>query len=173
MRRILGIDPGLRATGFGVIDRGERLRYVASGTIRSPEGLLPDRLKVLLLGIQQVIAEYQPQEVAIEQVFVNINPQSTLLLGQARGVVMAGALLAGLPVHEYTALQIKQSVVGHGHAAKEQVQMMVKQLLAIQGEIKPDAADGLACAICHVQHVNPAFAGLATRGLKVRRGRWA
>ena len=125
--RILGIDPGLRVTGFGVIERhGNRLVYVASGCIRSNDRqLLPERIATLFSGIGEVIATYAPDQAAVEKVFVNVNPQSTLLLGQARGAALSALVHAGLPVAEYTALQIKQAVVGQGKAAKEQVQHMV------------------------------------------------
>lgn len=148
--RILGIDPGLRITGFGVLDKvGQKLTYVASGCIRTPEGELPIRLKSILEGLSEVIAMHEPMEVAVEKVFVNVNPQSTLLLGQARGAAICAAVWRNLPVAEYTALQVKQSVVGQGHAAKEQVQDMVKRLLNLAASPQADAADALACAICH------------------------
>jgi crossover junction endodeoxyribonuclease RuvC len=137
-------------TGFGVIESsGNSLRYVTSGCVKSGAGELAERLKVILDGLKVVIAEHGPAEVAVEKVFVNANPQSTLALGQARGTAICAAVLAGLPVAEYTALQVKQAVVGHGHAAKDQVQAMVKRLLALQGSPAADAADALACAICH------------------------
>ena len=126
-----------------------RLRYVTSGCVKSGPGGLAARLKVILEGLNDVIAAHAPLEVAVEKVFVNSNPQSTLALGQARGTAICAAVLAGLPVAEYTALQVKQAVVGHGHAAKEQVQHMVKRLLALEGDPTADAADALACAICH------------------------
>ncbi len=148
--KILGIDPGLRITGFGVIEKqGNQLRYITSGCVKSGAGDLALRLKSILAGIAEVIAANRPQEVAIEKVFVNVNPQSTLLLGQARGTAICAAVIAGLPVAEYTALQVKQAVVGKGHAKKEQVQHMVRRLLALPGDPSPDAADALACAICH------------------------
>lgn len=169
--RILGIDPGLQATGFGVIEKtGERLAYVTSGTIRSGEGALPDRLKVILQGLEEIITTHAPQQVAIEQVFVNVNPQSTLLLGQARGAAISVAVLHDLPVAEYTALQVKQAVVGNGHAAKEQVQDMVRRLLGLPGNPRPDSADALACAICHA-HGGQGLGRLATAGFRVRGGR--
>ena len=116
--RILGIDPGLRSTGFGVIEQtGGKLRYITSGCVRSGEGELAVRLKVILDGMAEVIEANHPQEVAIEKVFVSVNPQSTLLLGQARGTAICAAVIAGLPVAEYTALQVKQAVVGNGHAS--------------------------------------------------------
>jgi crossover junction endodeoxyribonuclease RuvC len=168
--RILGIDPGLQVTGFGVIDQqGARLAYVASGCVRSGRGELATRLKVLLEGLAEVIGAHRPAQVAIEKVFVNVNPQSTLQLGQARGTAICAAVLAGLPVAEYTALQVKQAVVGKGHAKKEQVQQMVKRLLALPGVPGTDAADALACAICHAH--GGALGQLATTGLRMKRGR--
>jgi crossover junction endodeoxyribonuclease RuvC len=170
--RILGIDPGLRITGFGVIDKtGTKLSYVTSGCIKSPdvEGL-PERLKVILESLGEVIAMHCPTQVAVERVFVNVNPQSTLLLGQARGTAICAAVLAQLPVSEYTALQVKQAVVGNGHAKKEQVQEMVKRLLALPGHPGADAADALACAIAHA-HGGQGLGALATSGFRVRGGR--
>ena len=142
---------------------------MASGCVKSGEGDLATRLKAILEGLNEVIAAHAPLEVAVEKVFVNVNPQSTLALGQARGTAICAAVLAGLPVAEYTALQVKQSVVGNGHAAKEQVQHMVKRLLSLPGDPAPDAADALACAICHA-HGNRVGA-LSTRGLRMKRGR--
>ena len=169
--RILGIDPGLRVTGFGIIEKiGNRLCYVTSGCIKSGEGELPQRLSVILAGLGEVIGINQPHQVAIEKVFVNVNPQSTLLLGQARGAAICAAVLQGLPVAEYTALQVKQAVVGNGHAAKEQVQEMVKRLLKLPGVPSADAADALACAICHA-HGGQGMGLLATAGYRVRNGR--
>src|SRR5207244_4575850 len=137
-------------TGFGVITiEGGRLAYVACGCIRSGDGELPARLHVILTDLAAVISLHRPSEVAVENVFVNVNPQSTLLLGQARGAAICAAVLARLPVSEYTALQVKQSVVGQGHAGKEQVQEMVRRLLNIAARPGADAADALACAICH------------------------
>jgi crossover junction endodeoxyribonuclease RuvC len=168
--RILGIDPGLRVTGFGIIEQsGQNLAYIASGCIRSGEGELPQRLKVLLEGLQEVIASYRPQCAAIEQVFVNVNPKSTLLLGQARGVAICAAVSSALPVAEYTALQVKQAVVGTGQARKEQVQAMVRRLLQLPGDPSPDAADALACAICHA-HGGQGYGGVGL-GLRRRAGR--
>jgi crossover junction endodeoxyribonuclease RuvC len=141
---------------------GTRLRYVTSGCVRSGSGDLATRLKTILEGLNEVIAAHAPGEVAVEKVFVNVNPQSTLALGQARGTAICAAVLAGLPVAEYTALQVKQAVVGHGHAAKDQVQAMVKRLLALQGSPAADAADALACAICHAH-------GMGQRYRKGRR----
>lgn len=170
--RILGIDPGLRITGFGVIDKtGQKLAYVTSGCIKSnPQDSLPARLKTLLDGIGEVIATHRPDEAAVEKVFVNVNPQSTLLLGQARGAAIAALVLASLPVAEYTALQVKQAVVGHGKAAKEQVGHMVTRLLQLSGAPSTDAADALACAICHA-HGGQGLGNIATHGFRVRNGR--
>ena len=170
--RILGIDPGLRITGFGVIDKiGQKLAYVTSGCIKSNDkDSLPERLKTLLDGIGEVIALHRPHEAAVEKVFVNVNPQSTLLLGQARGAAISALVGAHLPVAEYTALQVKQAVVGHGKAAKEQVQAMVTRLLQLPGVPSADAADALACAICHA-HGGQGLGALATSGFRVRKGR--
>jgi len=170
--RILGIDPGLRSTGFGVIDiTGSTLSYVASGCIKSDAaGTLPQRIKTLLDGLVEIIAAYQPQQAAVEIVFVNVNPQSTLLLGQARGAAISALVTANLPVAEYTALQVKQAVVGHGKAAKEQVQQMVARLLNLPGIPSTDAADALACAIAHA-HGGQGMGALATLGKRVRGGR--
>jgi len=158
-------------TGFGVLDRaGPKLAYVTSGCIRVPGGELSARLKTILDGLNEVIASCRPEQVALEKVFVNVNPQTTLLLGQARGTAICAAVLHRLPVSEYTALQVKQAVVGNGHADKEQVQQMVKRLLDLDGEPSPDAADALACAICHA-HGGQGLGRLATAGYRVRRGR--
>ena len=174
--RILGIDPGLRATGYGVIEAaGNTLGYVASGTVRIPPGdELPIRLKAILDGLAEVIALYQPDIAVVEKVFVNTNPQSTLLLGQARGAAICALVLAGLPVSEYTALQIKQAVAGHGKAQKSAVQEMVRRLLKLSGTPSPDSADALAAAICHTNHagVKAAAGGqFARMGLKIKGGR--
>ena len=148
---------------------GARLAYVASGCVKSGAGDLAGRLKAILEGLNQVIAEHAPVEVAVEKVFVNANPQSTLALGQARGTAICAAVLAGLPVAEYTALQVKKSVVGNGHAAKDQVQHMVRQLLALPGAPAADAADALACAICHAHGARLGM--LETRNFRLKRGR--
>lgn len=169
--RILGIDPGLRVTGFGLIEKaGQRLRYVTSGCIRTPDAELPERIRTILEGLSQIIAENLPEHVAVEQVFVNVNPASTLLLGQARGAAICAAVTNRLPVSEYTALQVKQAVVGNGHARKEQVQEMVRRLLSLPGLPSADAADALACAICHA-HGGLGLGALPTRGFRLKRGR--
>lgn len=151
--RILGIDPGLQTTGFGIIDaHGQQLRYVASGTIRtrhlSTKELAP-RLKVLFEGIHEVITHYAVETAAIEIVFVNVNPQATLLLGQARGACLTALATKELDVAEYTALQMKQAITGYGKAAKEQVQEMVKRILSLSQAPSSDAADALGIAITH------------------------
>mgnify|MGYP001093541633 CR=1 FL=1 len=169
--RILGIDPGLIVTGFGVIDRSAgRLTYVTSGCIRTPEGELPRRLKCIFDSITRIILDHRPEQVAVEQVFVNVNPKSTLLLGQARGAAICAAVAQDLPLSEYTALQVKQAVVGNGHAQKAQVQEMVKRLLQLPGLPSADAADALACAICHA-HGGSGLGMLPTAGFRMRNGR--
>jgi len=170
--RILGIDPGLQRTGFGVVDAdGPRLRYVASGTIstlEAPRGDLPARLKLIFDGVQEVVRGYAPDCACAEIVFVNVNPQSTLLLGQARGAALAALVSGGLPVAEYTALQLKKAVVGHGLANKTQVQEMVRRLLALPGLPGPDAADALGLAITHA-HAGASLAALAGASPLARR----
>ncbi|MDP3671590.1 MAG: crossover junction endodeoxyribonuclease RuvC [Telluria sp.] len=174
---ILGIDPGLRITGFGLIEKqGNKLRYIASGTIKTvSDGDLPSRLKVILKGIAEIVHTYQPDCAAVEKVFVNVNPQSTLLLGQARGAAITALVGADLAVAEYTALQVKQAVVGHGKAAKQQVQDMVARLLVLPGLPGSDAADALGVAICHANsHDALALIGALApglKGLRMKRGR--
>ncbi len=151
--RILGIDPGLQIAGFGVVDvDGQQLRYVASGTIKtsaSDRGNLPARLKVLFDGVSEVIARYEPSVASVEIVFVNVNPQATLLLGQARGACITALVSGKLPVTEYTALQMKKAVAGYGKAGKAEVQEMVMRLLRLPGLPGKDAADALGLAITH------------------------
>ena len=162
--RILGIDPGLQTTGFGVIEvDGADMAYVASGTIRTTEAALsylPARLKLIFDGVREVIRSYRPTCASVEIVFVNVNPQSTLLLGQARGAALASLVDGGLPVAEYTALQLKKAIVGHGHANKQQVQQMVMRLLALPGVPGKDAADALGLAITHA-HAGASLAAMA------------
>ncbi|MBP6777733.1 MAG: crossover junction endodeoxyribonuclease RuvC [Piscinibacter sp.] len=170
--RILGIDPGLRTTGFGVIETdGPRLAYIASGTIKTDAvdaGQLPLRLKVIFDGVREVVARYRPQCASVEIVFVNVNPQSTLLLGQARGAAIAALVGQDLEVAEYTALQMKKAIVGHGQAGKEQVQAMVERLLALPGQPGKDAADALGLAICHA-HAARSFAAIDKATLRGRK----
>ena len=149
LRRILGIDPGLQRTGFGVIEvRGNGISWIESGVLRIGKGDLASRLAEIHSGLREVIARTAPTEASVEKVFVNVNPQSTLLLGQARGAALCAASLAGLAVHEYTALQVKQAITGYGHADKAQMQKMVRMLLGLEVAPPADAADALACAIC-------------------------
>ena len=170
--RILGIDPGLRTTGFGVVEvAGPALHYIASGTIKTdslPNGDLPGRLKLIFEGVREVAARYQPACAAVEIVFVNVNPQSTLLLGQARGAALAALVSGELPVAEYTALQMKKAVVGHGLARKEQVQAMVARLLGLATEPGRDAADALGLAITHA-HAGRSLDALAAATPLARR----
>lgn len=170
--RILGVDPGLRVTGFGVVEKtGNQLVYVASGCIRTDAGAtLPTRLGTIYSGLRELVATYQPDQAAVEIVFVNVNPQSTLLLGQARGAAITALVAGGLPVAEYTALQVKQAVVGNGHADKAQVQHMVRRLLSLPVDPGADAADALACAIAHA-HGGQGMGNLGSQGLRVRKGR--
>lgn len=170
--RILGIDPGLQTTGFGVIDaEGASLSYVASGTLTTTHldrGDLPARLKVLFDGIGELVARYTPDVAAVEIVFVNVNPQATLLLGQARGACITALVARNLGVAEYTALQMKKAVAGYGKAGKAEVQEMVKRLLKLPGLPGTDAADGLGLAIAHA-HIGPAMARLAEAAQLKRR----
>ncbi len=149
---------------------GGKLVYVSSGCVKTTEGELPSRLKLILDNLHEVIKQYHPDLVAIEQVFVNINPKSTLLLGQARGAAICAAVLNNLEVSEYTALQIKQAVVGNGHAKKEQVQEMVMRILNLNSSPSADAADALACAICHA-HGGSGLGKISTAGYRMKRGR--
>ena len=168
--RVLGIDPGLQRTGFGVVDiDGAKLSYVGSGTISTLEvarGNLPARLKIIFEGVAEVKRRYEPQAASVEIVFVNVNPQSTLLLGQARGAALAALVNDDMPVAEYTALQMKKAIVGHGLASKAQVQEMVMRLLQLPGLPGKDAADALGLAITHA-HAARHFAALA--GANTRR----
>lgn len=150
-RRLMGLDPGLRRTGWGVIETaGNRLRHIGHGVV-APEGAesVPVRLRALHDGLARVVARYAPDEAAVEETFVNRNPESTLKLGLARGVVLLVPALSGVPVHEYAANRIKKALVGAGHADKAQVALMVRRLLAGLGEAPADATDALAAAICH------------------------
>lgn len=152
--RILGIDPGLRRTGWGVVDvEGNALRFVAAGTVRSDgDASLADRLCQLHDGLQAVLAEYRPEEAAVEATFVNKDASATLKLGQARGIAMLVPALAGMPVAEYSPNAVKKTVIGVGHGDKKQIQMMVKVLLPKASADTADAADALAIAICHAHH---------------------
>lgn len=148
--RILGIDPGSRFTGFGVLDfEGDRPAYVASGTIRSPDGSFPDRLKKIFAGVNDIVRQYRPDVVAIESVFMARNAGSALKLGHARSAALCATFAFDVEVYEYAPREIKQAVVGTGSASKEQVQHMVVSLLQLDGTPAADAADALAAALCH------------------------
>jgi crossover junction endodeoxyribonuclease RuvC len=173
--RVLGIDPGSRITGFGVVQvlRNGTLSYVASGCVRIPKDSLAARLKTIYDGVSEIIRTYQPTVLAVEKVFMAVNADSALKLGQARGAAILAGVNHALPISEYTALQIKRAAVGKGHAAKSQVQHMVKALLDLPGAPQADAADALACAICHI-HSDTGHTRLVTRrvrgrGLRLRR----
>jgi crossover junction endodeoxyribonuclease RuvC len=171
--KILGIDPGLRNTGFGLIEQINRnqAQYIVSGVIQTcSKDSLALRIKHILNGISQIIRDYQPTIVSIEKVFVNNNPQSTLLLGQARGACIAACVLHELPVVEYTALQVKQAVVGYGHADKAQIQKMVVHHLRLSGVPQADAADGLAQALAHLHYAQLAakFKMASVKGGRIR-----
>jgi crossover junction endodeoxyribonuclease RuvC len=154
MVRIIGIDPGLRRCGWGVIESaGNRLRFVACGTLSPPTGApLPVRLAFLFAGLSELIRRYEPEEAAVEETFVSAGARSALQLGQARGVALMTPASLGLPVGEYAANLVKKSVVGSGHAEKGQIQLMVKALLPAAEFKGADAADALAIAICHAHH---------------------
>lgn len=152
MIRILGIDPGSRLTGFGLIDvDGPRSRYVDSGCVRVAGADFATRLGEIFTGISELVREYRPDEIALERVFVHRNVDSALKLGQARGAALCAVAVAGVPVHEYSPSQIKQAVVGRGGAAKAQVQHMVTALLGLRRAPQADAADALAAALSHAQ----------------------
>ncbi|QSX35265.1 crossover junction endodeoxyribonuclease RuvC [Shewanella avicenniae] len=147
---ILGIDPGSRITGYGVIQcQGRHQIYLGSGCIRTASDDLPQRLQQIFMGISEIIRQYQPEQMAIEKVFLAKNADSALKLGQARGAAIVAATNAGLPVSEYTATQIKSAVVGTGRAQKTQVQHMITQILKLPGKPQADAADALSVAVCH------------------------
>lgn len=149
---VLGIDPGSRITGYGIVKKtGNRLIHIDNGAIFTDTALdFPGRLKKIFDGLVEVIAQYQPDQVAIENIFFSTNAQSALKLGQARGAAIVAAVHCGLPVAEYSALQVKQAVVGQGRAEKGQVQKMLKALLGLPEIAQADASDALAVAICHI-----------------------
>jgi len=168
--RIIGIDPGSRSTGYGVIDSdGLRHNYVTSGYIKIKGDELPERLGFIFKEISSVIAQWQPQTMGVEQVFVNKNVDSALKLGQARGAAICAGINAELSVGEYTPRAIKKAVVGNGSADKEQIQQMMKLLLKLDFVPQNDEADGLAIAVCHASHMHVESLGI---GRKVRGGRW-
>jgi crossover junction endodeoxyribonuclease RuvC len=168
--RSLGLDPGLRHTGWGVIDvAGNRLSHVADGVASAPVDLpLGERLVALFRQVTEIVERFRPDEAAVEETFVNKNPSSTLKLGVARGVVLLAPAERGLKVAEYSANMVKKSVVGAGHAEKSQVELMVRRLLPGCTVVKADAADALAVAICHAHHAGTMNAWQKI-GLQVRR----
>jgi crossover junction endodeoxyribonuclease RuvC len=168
---ILGIDPGSRLTGYGVVRQlGSKFEYVASGCIRMTLDDMPLRLEQIFNGVREIISQTQPTVFAIEQVFMARNPDSALKLGQARGAAIVAARFAGLEVFEYSARQVKQSVVGTGAADKTQVQHMVKTLLKLPASPQADAADALAVALCH-GHTQQSLLSMAGQARKTVRGR--
>lgn len=155
IQRILGVDPGSLKTGFGVIDfSAGKFSYVASGIIRINAKPLPERLSIISRGITEIIDQHQPDLFAVEDVFFARDPRAALKLGQARGAAITTAVLREIPVGEYAPRLVKQTVVGNGNADKDQVQFMVKKMLSLDGELKEDAADALAVAICHANHLS-------------------
>ena len=150
-RFVLGIDPGSRRTGYGLVAvRDRAAEYVASGCIKAEIGDMPQRLGTIYRGVSELIDQFNPTELAIEEVFLAKDPSSAIKLGQARGVAIAAAVAADLPVHEYAARRVKQALVGTGRGSKEQVAHMVRILLKLPGAPQADAADALAIALCHV-----------------------
>lgn len=170
MSLILGIDPGSRKTGFGIINHvGGRNEYVTSGVIRLPDDELPERLRIIFENVTELVLRHCPQEVAVEQVFMARSAGSALKLGQARGAAIVACVAQQMAVSEYSARQIKQSVVGTGAADKEQVQHMVKVLLELPAAPAEDAADALAAALCHA-HTQQSLVRIAgARGVRRRR----
>jgi len=150
MPRILGIDPGSRKTGFGIIElKNRKIQHVINGRLMVGDGDFPDRLRQIFVGLTELIERYQPDMMAIEKVFLHKNADSALKLGQARGAAICAGVSQNLAVHEYTATQIKKAVVGNGHAKKDQVQYMMSIILSLPDVIEEDAADALACALTH------------------------
>lgn len=172
---ILGIDPGSCFTGYGVIhSEKSQLRYLDSGCIKLGNSPFPERLEKIFMGLQAILNHYKPTEAVIEQVFFHINPNAALKLGQARGAAMVAAALGKLPISEYSARQVKQSVVGYGAANKQQVQHMVRVLLNLNSMPQSDAADALALAVCHAQSKSLQTSLMAQKiglSVKFRRGR--
>ena len=172
MIRILGIDPGSRMTGYGVIEvQGGRTLYIASGCVRMADEDFPQRLRTIFEGVGEVVDKYQPTATAIEKVFVQRNVDSALKLGQARGAAICAVVSRSLPIAEYSPTQIKQALVGRGAAAKEQVKHMVKILLQIDESPQEDAADALACALCH-SHTQQTMGRMPAAVQGMRGGRW-
>lgn len=171
MKIILGIDPGSRVTGYGLVKlHNNKTQYVGSGCIRVEDKSLPNRLHNVFVGVSEIIKQYQPDEFAIEQVFMSKNADSALKLGQARGAAIVAATSQGIDVYEYSAKQIKQSVVGKGNASKAQVQHMVQYLMHLNKKPQSDAADALAVALCHI-HTEQSLVRLSGQASKTVRGR--
>lgn len=171
MTRILGVDPGSRITGYGIIDSdGYHARYVTSGCIRANADNWSQRLRIIFDGIQELLIQYTPDEVAIEKVFIHRNADSALKLGQARGAAICAVVNRSIAIDEYTPTEIKQSVVGKGNAGKEQVQHMVQVLLALSASPQADAADALAIALCHANTRNTVSRMAGIKGM--RKGRY-
>ncbi len=155
LQRVLGIDPGSRKTGFGIVESGRyHPSYVVSGVIRVEKFSGAQRLKNIFESICQIIDQYQPDVMAVEKVFVHKNPRSAIILGQARGVILCAAAIKDVPIMEYTPTQIKSTIVGKGHATKEQIQFMVQNILKLSQAPQEDAADALACALCHDRYMS-------------------
>jgi len=166
-RRIIGIDPGSRITGYGIIDSdGRNVHYIASGCIRTADENIPGRLRTIFEGIQELLDGYHPDEMAIEKVFMHRNADSALKLGQARGAAISAVVVQNLGVSEYTPNEIKQAVVGKGHADKTQVQHMIRILLNLNGMPQVDAADALAVAYCHATVRNSLAQMKSVRGMR-------
>ena len=172
MTRIMGIDPGSRITGYGVIEvQGRRTVHIVSGCVRMKDDDFPQRLRTIFEGLGEVLERHRPTEIAIEKVFMQRNADSALKLGQARGAAICAVVSRSLPIAEYSPRQIKQALVGRGAAAKEQVQHMVKTLLQLIESPQEDAADALACALCHC-HTRQTMDRLPIALQGIRGGRW-
>jgi len=171
---VLGIDPGSRITGYGIVEKsGNRLIHIDNGAIFTDTAIdFPGRLKKIFDGLLEIIAKYEPDQVAIENIFFSTNPQSALKLGQARGAAIVAAVHSGLPVAEYSALQVKQAVVGQGRAEKEQVQKMLKALLGLPEIAQADASDALAVAVCHINSCGIKQLSGNTPGTKRQKTSW-
>jgi crossover junction endodeoxyribonuclease RuvC len=170
MIRVIGIDPGSRITGYGVVDTdGFRHRYVTSGFIQIKADTLGEKLGIIFCEVSRIVTDWKPESMAIEQVFVKHNVDSALKLGQARGAAICAAVQAELPVGEYTPRAIKKAVVGTGAADKQQIQQMIQRLLGLDKLPQSDEADALAIAICHAHHIKIRSSGI---GSGIRRGRW-
>ena len=167
VKRILGIDPGSRITGYGIVDTdGRKVTYIASGCIRTAADGIPQRLRTIFEGVQELLNGYHPDEMAIEKVFMHRNADSALKLGQARGAAISAVVVENLAVSEYAPNEIKQAVVGKGHADKTQVQHMIRVLLNLNGIPQVDAADALAVAYCHATLSNTLLNMQSVRGMR-------